>query len=178
MARWMPEGGKRIKPIGQGSRMTCWLTSYQMLFASKGQNLSQMEIEQRLQNGGFDVATCKAKGLSDEEFVQASNILGTGGMLPGCLWSLSGVRTKMQLHGVLWVALFINPDISKPNERFHHIMILCGVDEENEQVAVINPWKFNPMDEPVVAWSPWSWIRGGLPATESLTAGCQFFSNN
>jgi len=50
-----------------------------------------------------------------------------------------GVRTKMQLHGVLWFALFINPDISKPNERFYYIMVLCGVDEKHEPVAVINP---------------------------------------
>lgn len=178
MARWMPEGAKKITPLGQPSRMTCWLTSYQMLFASKGENVSQAEIEKRLNDGGFDVALAKGKGLSDEDFVKASQILGTGGMLPGCLWSLPGVRTKMQLHGVLWVGLFINPDIAKPNERFYHVMIFCGVDEEREQVAIVNPWKQNPMDFPTVVWADWKWLRGGLPGTESVTAGCQYFSNN
>jgi hypothetical protein len=178
MARWMPEGAKRLTPLGQPSQMTCWLTSYAMLFSSKGENVSQEEIEKRLNDGGFDVATAKGSGLSDDDFVKASSILKTGGMLPGCLWTLQGVRTKLQLHGVLWLALFINPDISKPNVKYHHIMIICGVDEEREQVAIINPWKCNPMDFPIVVWADWKWIRSGLWGTESVTAGCQFFSNN
>jgi hypothetical protein len=178
MTQWMPESAKKIKPMGQPSRMTCWLTSYAMLFNSKGQNLTEYDIEQKLKNGGFDIDAAKARGLSDEDFVNASKILGTGAMMPGCLWSFAGLRTKLQLHGVLWTALYINPDVSKPDVKYHHIMIICGVDEEHEKVAIINPWKQNPMDFPTVVWPDWKWLRGGLAGTESVTAGCQYFSNN
>ena len=102
--------------------MTCWLTAYEMLFNSGGENVTQFDIENRLTKGGFCVGAAKGMGLSDDDFVKASEILGTGTMYPGCLWSFGGLRSKLQLYGSLWVALFVCPDFTKPKERFHHII--------------------------------------------------------
>jgi len=178
MATWMPDGARRMKPIGQPSQMTCWLTSYQMLFSSKGEHISQSEIEQRLRSGGFDVNKAKTEGLDDEDFLKASKILGTGNMMPGCLSALGSLKAKLQQHGVLWVALYINPDHTKPSVKYHHVMIICGVDEQWEKVGFVNPWKQNPMDFPTIVWADWKYIRNGLWGTESVVAGCQYFSNN
>ena len=175
MAKWMPDSSKRVVPKGQPSQMTCWLTAYEMLFNSGGENIMQFDVEKRLRDGGFDIDSAKATGLTDDDFGKASAILGTGGMLPGCLYTIGGVRSKLQQFGTLWVALFVCPDSSKPKERFHHIIMVLGVDEERNEIAVVNPWKQNPYDLPSVAWLPWGWFRDGLPGTESVTAGCQYY---
>ena len=172
---WMPESSKRVKAKGQPSRMTCWLTAYEMLFNSGGENITQYDIENRLRNGGFNLDAAKGGGLLDDDFAKASRILGTGGMYPGCLYTIGGVRAKLQAYGSLMVPLFVNADYRKPNERYHHVIIVLGVDEERNQLVIANPWKQNTMDEPVIQWVNWKWFVEGLPVTESVLAGCQYY---
>ena len=177
MARVLTWSANNVTPKGQPSRMTCWLTAYEMLFNSGGQTyVNQYDIERRLTDGGFDVAAAKGGGFSDEDFTTVSEILNTGAMLPGALCSISGLSRNLTNYGVLWVALQIPKNMKKPDgARYPHIIIVLGVDEEYNQIGIVNPWKENPADDPIVAWVDWSWFRTSLRHTESVDAGCQYF---
>ena len=177
MARVLTWGAGNVIPKGQPSRMTCWLTAFEMLFNSGGMSAAtQYDIERILNDGGFNVGAAKSAGFSDEDFVKVSEILGTGALLPGQLCSIGGLSCKLNNYGVLWVALQIPVNQKKPDEaRYPHIVIVVGVDEERGQVGIINPWKENAADLPCIVWLDWSWFSNGIRYTESVDAGCQYF---
>ena len=177
MARLLTWSAGNVTPKGQPSRMTCWLTAYEMLFNSGGMYAkTQYDIERILKDGGFNPGTSKDNGISDEDFVQVSEILGTGTLLPGQLCGIGGLSRNLNNYGVLWVALQIPINQKKPDgPRYRHIVIVVGVDEERGQVGIINPWKENAADIPCVVWLDWSWFKNGIRHTESVDAGCQYF---
>jgi hypothetical protein len=176
MTRVLTTNAKNITPKGQPSRMTCWLTAYEMLFNSGGEFCTQADIEKRLKDGGFNVEYAKSSGIGEDDFSIMARILKTGTLLPGQLLTIGALAVKLTNYGVLWVALQIPKDIYKPNgERYPHIIIVCGVDVERDQVAIINPWKENPADIPCLAWVDWSWFRKSIQYTQSVDAGCQYY---
>ena len=170
------KNAKNLTAKGQPSRMTCWLTAYEMLVNSGGYPAyTQVDVEELLKKGGFNVAEVKSKGLLDDDFVRAADALKLGRMLPGCLSSIGGVATKLQLYGVLWVALQIPKDMKNiSGGRYPHIIIVFGVDEQLNQIGIVNPWKENPTDFPSKAWVDWQWFRNSLWGSESVDAGCQY----
>ena len=177
MARVLTMNASNVIPKGQPSRMTCWLTAYEMLFNSGGlAYITQHDIERRLKDGGFDVNSSKAGGFSDEDFPAVAKILNTGTLFPGQLYTIGGVAGKLHNYGVLWLALQIPIDPRKPDgNRYPHIIIVVGVDEERKQVGIINPWKENPADIPCITWADWRWFVSSIRYTEGVDAGCQYF---
>lgn len=177
MAQILTANARNVRAKGQAGRNQCWLTAYEMLFNSGGQvNVTNFDIRDRLIAGGFDAGTSMSSGLSDTDFTKMSEILNTGRLLPGQVCSISGMSRNLQNFGVLWLALQIpkNPK-NIDGERFKHVVVVLGVDEEKKEVAIVNPWMENAADYPVVQWVAWNWIRVGLRYTESLEAGCQYY---
>src|SRR5437016_5636984 len=109
MARVLNQAGQNVKPKGQPSRNTCWLTAYEMLFNSAGfAAVNQYDIERMLAEGGFgDVATAKAAGLLDTDLPKTAQALGLGTKFNSELATIGGVARNLQQHGVLWVAMQI-----------------------------------------------------------------------
>lgn len=177
MSRNLTWSAANVTPKGQPSRMTCWLTAFEMLFNSGGMYATtQYDIERILRSSNFDVDTAIGIGFNDEDFVKVSEILGTGALLPGQSCTIGGLSRNLMNYGVLWFALQIPLDQKKVDDkRYKHIVIVVGVDEERNQVGVINPWKENTWDIPCVAWLDWQWFANGIRHTEGVDAGCQYF---
>ena len=178
MARKLAMNANNVKPKGQplGSN-ECWLTAYEMLFNSGGEvSITNFDIKKRLETGGFNVRSSLVSGLLDEDFMKMSRILNTGALLPGQLSSIGGMARNLQNYGVLWLALQIPKDPKKiEGERYKHIIVVLGVDEELDQVGIVNPWMENAADTPALAWVDWKWLRSSLWYTESVDAGCQYY---
>ncbi len=177
MAKNLTANARNVVPKGQPGANECWLTAYEMLFNSGGEmSVTNFDIEARLKAGGFNTGVSMTSGLCDEDFTKMSEILNTGRLLPGQLWSFGGVSRNLQNYGVLWLALQIPKEMNKPKgERFKHIIIVLGTDEETNEVAIINPWMQNKADYPILTWVKYDWIQKGISYTESLDAGCQYY---
>jgi Papain-like cysteine protease AvrRpt2 len=177
MAKNLTANARNVVPKGQPGANECWLTAYEMLFNSGGQmSVTNFDIADRLKAGGFDPGVSMTGGLCDEDFTKMSEILNTGRLLPGQLGSIGGMSRNLHNFGVLWLALQIPKNPKKiDGERFKHVIVVLGVDEEKNEVAIVNPWMQNPADYPVLQWVAWDWIRVGLRYTESLDAGCQYY---
>jgi Papain-like cysteine protease AvrRpt2 len=176
MARVLAANARNVFPKGQPGGNECWLTAYEMLFNSGGLHVTNFDIRDKLIDGGFDAGTSMSKGLIDDDFTKMSEILGTGRLLPGQVGSIGGMCRNLQNFGVLWLALQIPKDSKHPEgDRFNHIIVVLGVDEERNEVAIINPWMQNPADYPKLQWVSWKWVGDGVRYTESLDAGCQYY---
>jgi Papain-like cysteine protease AvrRpt2 len=177
MAQILTANARNVKPKGQGSEKTCWLTAYEMLFNSGGEfSTTWMDIQKRLKDGGFDSTISTGAGLLDDDFIKMSRILNTGTLYPGQLYTIGGVSRNLLNYGVLWLALQIPKNKFKiDGERFKHIIVVVGVDEENESVGIINPWMQNGADYPTVTWPEFSWLHNSIRYTEGLEAGCQYY---
>lgn len=178
MAKVVTLSGRNVTPKGQPTRNTCWLTSYEMLFNGAGYlGINQDTIEGMLQTGGFtDLATAKSRGLLDSDLQKTAMALNLGWMYPSVLSSIGGVARSLQQYGVLWVALQIPIDENDPDGgRYPHVVIVFGVDEADNRVGIINPWKQNPYDMPCKTWMKWEWFAKSVKYTQSASAGCQYF---
>src|SRR5262249_9788267 len=102
--------------------------------------------------------------------------LKLGTALPGTLSNLSRLKGMLMTYGVLFLAVILEVNQTK----YKHVIVVLGVDEDTEEVGIVNPWKQNPCDFPVVQWPRWSWIKDGIfgkPGSATLKAGCQFLKS-
>src|SRR5205085_3384565 len=115
----------------------------------------------------------------DTDLPKTAQALGLGTKFNSELATIGGVARNLQQHGVLWVAMQIPKDARYPDgERFFHIVVVCGVDEDHNTVGIVNPWKENPCDEPFLAWLDWKWFRSAISYTQGAEAGCQHIRLN
>jgi hypothetical protein len=191
MAQYLTPNARNVTAKGQPSGNECWLTAYEMLLNSGGESgANKSSIRQRLISGGFDVDTSIDEGLLDDDFMKMSRIMNTGTLLPSQLYTPGGLLNKLQDFGVLWLALNIPKNVNlsenltrenykklieiKEKDKWHHVVVVLGVDTERNQVAIINPWKQNSMDDPILAWWNWGRFVTALIGTEGLSGGCQY----
>jgi hypothetical protein len=176
----VPKAGN-VRPVGQADVMQCWLASYTMLLRQNDPSLTVADVEAKLKAGGFaEVDVCKGIGLDDSDLPRTAQALDTGTMFPGCILTLSLLQGKLNNFGALWMGLHLKSPID--GNRYRHVIVALGVDQDAEKVYAINPWMYNPTDFPVKAWVEWKWIREGinnsdpgqLHGSEGVYAGIQY----
>ena len=83
----------------------------------------------------------------------------------------------LTLCGPLWVAgqfEMTQPDGSR--KRYKHIITVIGVDEEYKKVCHVNPWKWNPCDEPNKGWIDWDWFYDAISYSFNQEASLQYLT--
>lgn len=146
MAGWITQLGNNMPVVGQPSMMECWISCYQMILKANGINWTISQIENKLTMGSFGKAKqARIKGIGDEDLISCANALKMGYNRTSSINTLSGVKIMLKLCGPLWVAGQFADD---QGVFRRHIVTVIGVDEENQQVCIVNPWLQHIYDTP------------------------------